>query len=436
MRGRTSRVALLVGLAACLVVPWRARAYRTLADDDPTLGARVTWAAPVVPLVIYERPPRDVVLLDLQRAVRLAAGAWAEPACSALNVPSVAVTPAPAAAGDGVVTVQTVRSGWRELGLSSDVGATTDLVLELVGDTWRVADADVLINDVDFTWSASPQPIEAPRRDLRAVLTHELGHSLASLAHPCERGVDGVPDCASSAWFAEAVMFPEYRGSSQSVLSHDDVAGACAMYPHTECEDVRCAMGTACVEQGACAPVCGAGVCPLDHHCVEGTCVLDSSCGASPCEPRPMCIESTEQTCGVGGPGDVCVVDADCATAVCQDGRCWLSCAADGSCPAPYECSGGSCEPPAGVFGDTCAAAGDCTTDLCLREGDDATCTRPCTRDADCPADHRCGEVSGRAVCRRTPAGCGVGADRSGSGSEWIVSCLLLAAAGVRRRAR
>lgn len=419
-----------------LLVPAPSRAYRTLSDDDPSLGQqRVTWASPAVPVAVYDQPPRDVRLLDLQRVVQLAAQTWSAPSCTALTVPTVTTTGTIATSGDGAVTVAAIRSGWRELGLPSDVGATTDLVFEYLGESWYVTDADVLINDADYAWSANPQPVDASRRDLRAVLTHELGHSLASLAHPCEHAVPGVPSCSSSRWFGETTMFPEYRGTEQSTLAEDDLRGLCANYPVRGCNDVRCPNGAACVEDGACAIVCGPVVCALDQECIDGACVLNSSCTQPPCEPRPMCVESPAQACGAGAPGDACIDDQDCTSTVCDEGHCRLACAANNTCPAPYVCRNGWCEPPAGVFGDLCDTASDCTTSLCLREDEGiATCTRSCARDTDCPTAHQCSSVSDRAVCRRVPMGCHVSANLTRSGAPWIASFLILLGLCLRRR--
>ena len=418
--GPLSVVALLLASLAAA----DAAAYRTLADDDPTLEGPVRWDPASVSVALYDVVPRDVQITAAHEALRRATSAWTAAECSDLRVPTVTVTSSVAVPGDGRVIAQTLRAEWRARGYSADVAATTDLVLELRGESgWVIADADILINDLDHQWSANPQDVDSERRDLRSVLTHELGHGLAGLAHGCEHGVPSVPECSTGAAFG-TTMYPDYLGRSQSNLASDDVAGLCSVYPTAGCNGAVCSINEVCAA-GQCHVLCEGRVCASEMVCDSGAC---TPCAAGSCpEPEPTCRETP---CDTGSLGDPCTMSDECRSGACSAGTCALSCTDGSSCPASYACTGGVCASTLEPFGADCEVPSTCASRLCLDTGTDAYCTRTCDDVANCPLGYSCERLDRVAVCApATSSGCaaGPGASRdSATLAALLIAALLL----------
>lgn len=435
MRSLRQVGALCVALAV-VQLPRPAAAYRTLADDDPELAGRVGWATASVPLSLHDVVPRDVLVTDAHRALQLASAAWSSWQCSALQVPSVTVTATGAVPRDGSFVVDTLRSAWRDLGFPADVAATTDLIVERTEDgRWVISSADILVNDLDYQWAATPQPADGSRRDLRSVLTHELGHGLGGLAHPCEHGASGAPDCTSSPSFADTTMFPDYLGDSQSSLAEDDIRGICFIYPAEGCADLRCAEDAVCVA-GECHVLCAGVICPSAHSCEAGACAPVPCDDATCPHPRDECDPGGE-ICGDARPGDPCTIAEECSTGLCSAaGYCVGGCGAAGECPARHTCIDGGCEPDAAPFGATCAEPSECASRLCLDTGAEAYCTRACDPAGPCPAAHACTAVEGQSVCAPVRAGCAVAAGATEHAVLGAMSAPFLALISRRRRRR
>ncbi len=424
------------GLTIILLLawPWTAHAFRTTHDDPEWSDAGlVRWSTPPSSIAVFDSPPSSLTILAVHEQVRRSVATWSAIECSAFEPGQVVVTRTHAAPGDDQPTVELLRSSWRDLGLSADVAATTDLtyVRDSQGQ-WQITDADILVNALDFSWT--DQPSTNADRELGPVITHEFGH-LLGLLHVCEpSGAGGAPACEGEPGLGAITMHPIYFGTEQASLHADDVAGACFLYPLGACDSVTCPPGSACVTGGACAPVCGSSVCRADQACIDGVCQVPPCEGAECPEPPRACVESPTQQCGAGAPGDPCDHGADCATGECAGGRCHLSCDDAMACPPAYACTAGACLPDTGVFGDACLAPSDCASSLCIREGDASTCTRSCADDVDCPGSFVCAEVSGRSVCRMSMAGgCSVGVPR---GSSLSFLSLLFVAWLARRRTR
>lgn len=222
------------------------------------------------------------------------------------------------------------------------------------------------------------------------------------MLHTCEdRGAGGAPDCAGGIG-AGTVLHPEYAGTSQRILSDDDVAGVCFLYPRGGCEVTGCAAPLECIE-GSCELVCEGAVCSDGERC-----------GPMGCEPAG-CTE-----CGPGAIGDPCDLGADCTTGFCSSGGyCTEECI--DACRPGFACQAGECVAAGGVFGEECANADECLSDLCLQGAEPRPiCTRACL-DA-CPGSFICGPVDGRDVCRPAPleSGC------SATGDASLLLCLSL----------
>jgi MYXO-CTERM domain-containing protein len=154
---------------------------------------------------------------------------------------------------DGKNSVVFVTSNWEATMLgSSDALAVTSVWKDPSG---KIVEADVAINADPLTMPnplANLDPGVAPplhgqaRVDLQTLMTHEFGHFLG-LAHPCvldsatgvgsdDNGDEptGVASCTGAAsTVVEAVMYPiiDSESIAKRVLTADDAAGVCAIYP-------------------------------------------------------------------------------------------------------------------------------------------------------------------------------------------------------------
>jgi len=252
---RSTRTGVAVLIAATfLLVGETARAYRTGRDLPELAGSRrVRFAADEIRFQLLDDTPAGMNPLDVASAVESASGAWMAASCTALRFVFDGTTRIEAQPGDGVNTIQWVPN-WNERGFDPQAAGATDMQYLKDGGSWVIAEADVYLNG-EFKWTASGERTPG-LRDVRAVVTHELGHVLG-LLHPCEPGgAAGAPDCATSPDDANACMYPIYS-FGQSQLSTDDVEGLCFLYPGPRCTAASCPeellpMGATCRSGDAC----------------------------------------------------------------------------------------------------------------------------------------------------------------------------------------
>jgi hypothetical protein len=188
---------------------------------------------------------------------------------------------------------------------------------------------------------------------------------------------DAAPDAALP---VDAALLPDAAPRPPC----DPALGECL------CErDAHCVDGTYCHDNGRCAvgcrldpDPCVGGVCdPFLHECLPPPCARDADCG-----PGLVCglragLDGIDLRCappsGVGGDGDACELNFDCATALCSNlGYCFTPCA-DGE-----DCASGRCEP-----------IGITWEDLPGQRFEFSTCASPpdlCRADAECAADEVC----------------------------------------------
>ncbi|HJL31322.1 MAG TPA: hypothetical protein RMI62_19725, partial [Polyangiaceae bacterium LLY-WYZ-15_(1-7)] len=406
-----------LALALLLASAPVAHAYRTAADL-PDFGEteRVTWRDPLIPMVVHGAAPDGLSELALQQAFTGARTTWNAVGCSSAALLDAGRTPDPAAGADDVNTLHIVHEGWTELGFRPDAAATTDVRYARDESGWFILEADLYLNADLFAWGLAPEDPEV--RDLRAVLTHELGHVLG-LLHPCEpEGATGAPTC--SAEHEGQALHPIYAGYSQRALSQPDVDGVCFLHPLTASEcPMSCGPADVCMD-GACVPSCPDCGCTDDDECDEGICV------AGACQPARSEL------------GDPCTSDDDCTVGLCADeGHCTEACSDEAPCAPGWRCRAGTCEPDGATYGEPCVRGRDCASGLCVTgtpAGD--FCTRGCDGRA-CPPGDACDLVEGRAVCvpAHTGSGCAAGGTSSPSaGLAWM--CLALGLARRRWRKR
>jgi hypothetical protein len=156
------------------------------------------------------------------------------------------------------------------------------------------------------------------------VLTHELGHVLFGLAHPCSTDGRSAPLCTADDR-ATSIMHPEYAPGAWAPHA-DDVAGACALSVVDACAGVSCDSSEQCVD----------GECLSAPSCVDGSVCVDGACavagpGAGMCTSRD-------------GLGVACVSGADCASRRCltvpraMQSYCTRACGADSECGPEERC--------------------------------------------------------------------------------------------------
>jgi hypothetical protein len=431
------------------LVSTAASAYRTGADLPELAGTdRVRFAANEIHFSLFPSLPAGLDALDVMNAVSEASHAWTAPACTALTLSFDGTTSNQAQPGDGINTVQWVFD-WSARNFDPQAAGATDVQYKKAGGVWVVTEADVYLNGT-FAWTTLG-PDSMSRRDVRTVVTHELGH-LLGLLHPCELGgASGAPDCAASSAYANACMFPIYN-ASQSHLSDDDVAGACFLYPGPRCSTTGCPTGQQCTDRG-CRALCQGQVCadsdictPSGCHppndcsggCVGAPCSLDSHCGSFEHCQAGVCAQ------GATALGQACSADAECHDGACVAGRCARRCSDSLPCPGGQICGVDRvCLDGPRPLGAPCETADQCSDKLCVAgAAAEPICTRACGgNEPSCPDFWSCETASGRQVCAPQDldarGGCSMSASaRRGSFSFIALALALFATRRLRKQVK
>jgi hypothetical protein len=452
----TSAVCGLFAVCLCVLVLYApaAFAFRTATDSPDLAGAgRVAWRESEVGFSLCrEDLPPDVTEEEVEAALRAALATWSAPECSHIRpffVGWVSERPLPQ---DGQNSVAWVRD-WKERSFPASAPGNTDVQYQGLEGAWRIAEADIYLDAQDFKWSVHGQ---ASRKDVEAVLTHELGHALG-LLHPCETdGSDGAPVCNGLAAEAEATMYPLYS-LEQASLAPDDVEGVCYLYPDATdachgCGRLEVCVGTECHAR------CGATVCELGQVCGSWGCVPEGACTARDCRERSC---ASDEMCGplarcVGGVcrggaaawGDRCTGSPDCTSGACVADVCQPPCHTDAECGPNGACrpsvdtpARGCEESGAYAAGMVCRVGEDCRSGLCIFTERGAACTTACTSSEACSTGWACELVEGRQVCVpetiSASGGCRVGGPGGlGAGLELVGMAFPLTIATWLRRRR
>jgi MYXO-CTERM domain-containing protein len=258
--GRT--LSLLGAVLAVLgTLPRVARAYVRATNE---MGVPVYWAASCEAATIYMNGFSEMTAGEVAKSIAAAAAAWSAgavacPGADGGGGPSFEVVPAivtgggaPGVVYDGKSSIMFETQTWLH-----DPDAIA-LTVRFTSSDGKILDADIDINATDpaaggaATWgNLDPGAAGAMHgiaiTDLQRAITHEMGHFLG-LAHTCfDADTDApprpnddqgrpIPDCANPAPdipAAHAVMwyFVDSGSADKRVLSSDDVAGVCAIYP-------------------------------------------------------------------------------------------------------------------------------------------------------------------------------------------------------------
>jgi hypothetical protein len=195
-------------------------------------GVAIAWPRRCIPYHVNNRGSDNVVLTKVETAVRKSFAAWEQVTCSDLELSYQGQTNVefvgyrPNATNANMVVFQ--EDEWPHqskiiaLTTVTFCSAPSGAPCDAAG---KVLDADIEMNGVDFTFTASPLP-GMVQYDIQNTVTHEAGHFI---------GLDHT-------MVSDATMFataPAGERAKQS-LEQDDEDGLCEIYPHLvpvpECE--------------------------------------------------------------------------------------------------------------------------------------------------------------------------------------------------------
>lgn len=262
-----------------------------------------------------------------------------------------------------------------------------------------------------FTWcgGGSPELVDCVPDDPRIHPATDPDGDGAELCDgrddDCDGEVDEDPRCEPT----RGCVF----GRCEDGLVCDDVENRCVA-PRTRgslCQsDAECGGDGFCVSTAAIgledvlADSLCATACCKDADCAAGSVCVQSGSGARVCLPVEVAGRQA------GEPGERCQRSTDCASGVCQDGRCIATCSRDADCGGAtcrlnvqtstlLEGAGAwICGEPGGrsEAGALCSSfdSDACASALC----ESTRCAAPCGSDADCGAGLACRYVTVRGL--------------------------------------
>lgn len=242
-----------------------------------------TWKTSPVTIAWAGAPPKPLLDAEAVAALDVASRAWVIPACSAarfvIGASRAALADPLSANGSNDVVVH--LDDWPS---PLATGAAAHTVIFAAGD--GISEADIHLNARDFTFADGASDTSV---DLRALLTHELGHVLG-IGHSAD------PRATMSAGLP--------AGIAARSLERDDVDAVCALYPATDAAAHGCASG-----------------CPTGYTCIGFTCERgEPGTTGAPCTDTPRRCEGSGDTarCIGTSEGDRCA--PLCATNPCGTG--------------------------------------------------------------------------------------------------------------------
>jgi hypothetical protein len=319
-------------------------------------------------------------------------------------------------------------------------GAAAYSVTTEYGSGNTIKKNEIVFNDAELQWSASPVGPYSTLQDIQGVVTHEIGHSIG-LDHSRIR---------------EATMFFSGGSSELASLHADDERGACYLYTSGSftsgevCDscgsDSHCAGGdcvgypdnqsycgkscssdSQCPEHSFCYTQDGLNQCasfsvrcdqgganvPLGMYCWGGEVCESSICLPLPndaycsqeCNPSYdncpngfSCLgEGSEGYCIKEGQvpfGGSCATHIECATSMCAQvcantAICVQDCSGGQACPGGVTCQQGMCVPAGSTpYGGTCSCHNECQTSYCTGAFGGNFCSMDCSNDDQCPGGY------------------------------------------------
>ena len=251
-------VSISLALAVALAAPPATAYVRTTTqhDEDPSIPTvPVQWNVRCIGMTLDQRGSRDLPNATVSDLLQRAISTWNDrlSQCGGLTLSMPATTRVLEVGNDGYNAVVFRNDEWRRPGADpydpASIALTTVMYVDSPGKLGdgTLLDADIEVNDVNFTFTADVTTGTArPMTELvnlQNTLTHELGHVMG-LGHTCWDHVRPTPpldntgmpilDCADRALpqsILDTIMYPFYIPNAPlRPLTDDDVNGVCQVY--------------------------------------------------------------------------------------------------------------------------------------------------------------------------------------------------------------
>lgn len=242
--------ALSLGLAAGLGLAARGALHVPLRSSQ---GKALRWGSVPVSFVVNDKGSDNVADLSDDLAIRQSFAAWQDlPGSKIAFVENTSAAARKVSDWKGSSHLVVFDEDGDPDLLPPGSGIVAITPLSFFSDTGKIADADIVLNGADFTFTTT---LQAGSFDVWATTTHEVGHFI---------GLDHAGLATSTMW-----PFEPPQGFALRTLARDDAAGAEALYPNT-----KKATLTGFVVRSTQAPVVGANVWArsvLDGRVATGT---------------------------------------------------------------------------------------------------------------------------------------------------------------------
>lgn len=321
------RLLALAPLALALFTAQSALAWTPIDSSQPR------WKGfPVLYKVNSASLPGSIASIGVAR-VDAGFASWGAPDCTSFAAMNNGDTTLSNNYNDNQNVIRWESTTWKQSygPVDSVIGVTAPV---WQGQTYKIVDADIVFNNIGFVWSDTGTGNTV---DTQSIATHEEGHFLG-LGHSTTKS---------------ATMFPSYSGGTAlRVLSQDDIAGVCALYPGGTTTGTTTTTTSTATSTGG--QSCDA--CVQSSQQGGGACVgASQGCGkVAACVALNNCLgkcttQSCVDNCETQNPDGVAPYDAfvDCACQACA-GPCANACGTGTS-------TGTSTSPTTGGTGGTAA---------------------------------------------------------------------------------
>jgi hypothetical protein len=202
----------------------------TDSDGCPSDGAQLFWPTSCVSYAVNKLGTQELDPADSRAVIKKCFQAWTDVKCADGTVSKMTFQELDPVdchkseynkTGTNVNVVLFQDDDWKYHGIDGTLAKTSVTYNDGTGEIY---DADIEVNSANNTVTITDDPAKV-EYDLQAILTHEVGHFIG-LAHSPN------PD---------AVMFASYSPGSvaQRILTPDDIAAVCKVYPSTNTAPCR-----------------------------------------------------------------------------------------------------------------------------------------------------------------------------------------------------
>ena len=221
LSSKAARYIFVLSFVLSHLLSARAVAYERSTTSE---GVEANWFTRCIPIWLNQVGSARISMIQVEQDLASSIQQWDSVACADLTMAYQGLTasvdigfdPTPDAPNQNIVIFQSVSGAWvhdsRAVGLTTVTMCQNDTPTCAAG---TILDADIELNEVDFTLTASGTG--NVQMDLANTLTHELGHFL---------GLDHSDDTRAT-MYAEAPL----RETKKRTIEADDEAGACDLFP-------------------------------------------------------------------------------------------------------------------------------------------------------------------------------------------------------------